>query len=86
MNGARYYWMGEEQMTSARKLKTALTSGTELDSFRELQARLLKGASERIHADIEEAQRRGLIDATGKRTSRDLPEDMLPSAKRDFGG
>jgi len=73
-------------MTSARKLKTAPTSGTEFDSFRELQARMLKGAGERIRADIQEAQRRGLIDATGKRTSRELPEDMLPCAKRDFGG
>jgi hypothetical protein len=73
-------------MTSARKLKPAPASGGEFDSFGELQARLLKGASERIRADIREAQRRGLIDATGKRTTRELPEDMLPAARRDFGG
>ena len=39
-------------MASARKLKGAPASGREFDSFRGLQARLLKGASERIHADI----------------------------------
>jgi hypothetical protein len=73
-------------MTSARKLKGAPASRTELDTFHALEARLMKGAAERIHADVQEAQRRGLIDASGKRTSHELPEDMLPRAKRDFGG
>jgi hypothetical protein len=73
-------------MTSARKLKGAPTSGADVDKFRALEARLLKGAAERIHADVQEAQRKGLIDAEGRRIPRKLPADMLPGAKRDFGG
>jgi hypothetical protein len=73
-------------MTSARKLKSAPASRADVDTFRALETRLLKGAAERIHADVQEALRRGLIDAKGRRIPRKLPEDMLSGAKRDFGG
>jgi hypothetical protein len=73
-------------MTSARKLKGARASRADVDTFRALETRLLAGAAERIHADVQEAQHKGLIDAEGRRIPRNLPEDMLSGAKRDFGG
>ena len=56
------------------------------DSFESLQARLLSGAAQRIHADVEEAKRRGLSDGQGRRIAGDLPEEMRAGAERDFGG
>lgn len=75
-------------MGSLRKLELAPNPANEVepDSFPSLQARLLAGAAERIHADVEEAKRRGLIDGTGRRVSSELPKDMQPGAKQDFGG
>jgi hypothetical protein len=58
----------------------------ELEDFRALQARLLAGAAERIHASVERAQQLGLIDEHGNLLFTDLPEDMQPGAERDFGG
>ncbi len=58
----------------------------ERESFEALEARLLKGAGERIRAFVEEAQRRGLMDAEGRRISKEVPDDMKPGADRDFGG
>jgi hypothetical protein len=56
------------------------------ESFEALEARLLAGAAVRIRADIEEAQRLGIIDEHGNLLSDELPEDMQPGAQRDFGG
>jgi hypothetical protein len=56
------------------------------ETFDEMEARLLAGARERIRADVAEAERLGLIDAAGNLLFEDLPEDMQPGAKRDFGG
>jgi len=56
------------------------------DSFESLQARLLLGAEQRIHSDVEQAMRMGLIDGQGRRTSTELPDEMMPGAERDFGG
>ena len=55
-------------------------------TFDALHARLLVGAAERIHADVAELQRLGIIDAEGRRISNELPADMQPGAERDFGG
>ena len=58
----------------------------ELEDFRALQKRLLAGAAERIHADIQRAIELGVIDEHGNRLSKEWPPDMQPGAKRDFGG
>jgi hypothetical protein len=58
----------------------------ELEDFRALQARLLAGGAERIHASVARAQQLGLIDEHGNLLFTDLPEDMQPGAERDFGG
>lgn len=58
----------------------------DLEDFRALQKRLLAGAAERIHAHVQRAQELGLIDDRGNLLFTDLPEDMQPGAKRDFGG
>jgi hypothetical protein len=58
----------------------------ELEDFRALQKRLLAGAAERIHADVQRLMELGVIDEKGNRLSREWPADMQPGAKRDFGG
>jgi len=54
----------------------------ELKDFRALQARLLAGAAERIHADIERAIELGMIDEQGSRLWKEWPPDMQPGAQR----
>ena len=46
----------------------------------------LQGAGERVKAAAEVLERLGIADKTGKRVSKDLPEDMREEAGRDVGG
>jgi hypothetical protein len=71
--------------TDARVIESSSTE-SELEDFRALQARLLAGAAERIHAEVKRAQQLGLIDEDGNLLFTDLPEDMQPGAERDYGG
>jgi len=54
----------------------------ELKDFRALQARLLAGAAERIHADIERAIELGMMDEQGSSLWKEWPPDMQPGAQR----
>lgn len=40
----------------------------------------------RLHAQVQEAIRMGIIDEKGNLLKHDLPEDMREDADRDFGG
>jgi hypothetical protein len=71
-------------MASKATVSDAQPASEELEDFRALQKRLLAGAAERIHADVQRAQELGLIDEQGNLRFTDLPEDMQPGAKRDF--
>jgi hypothetical protein len=71
--------------TKPRELDTARVAD-DLAHVREVEARVLAGAYERIHADMERARQLGLIDEHGNRISKEWPVDMQPGAKRDFGG
>ena len=73
-------------MAIVSELKNDTQAGVERESFEVLETRLLKGAAERIRADIEEARRLGIIDEHGNLLSDELPEDMRSGAQRDFGG
>jgi hypothetical protein len=56
----------------------------DLVHMREVEARVLAGAYERIHAEVVRAQQLGIIDEHGNLLSDDLPDDMQPGAERDF--
>ena len=43
-------------------------------------------AVERVKAAARELQKKGIIDAQGRRIRQDLPPDMQENADRDFGG
>jgi len=58
----------------------------DLEQVRATEARVLAGAAERIHAEVERAKKLGIIDEQGRLLSKELPDDMQPGAKRDFGG
>ena len=73
-------------MGSVNMLKPKRGPTAEVESVDAGIARVLGGAAERIHADVIELRRRGLIDAEGRRISTELPDDMKPGAQRDFGG
>ena len=73
-------------MASATTVKPESLGTIQRESFEALEARLLVGAAIRIRADIEEAQRLGIIDEHGNLLSDELPDDMQPGAQRDFGG
>jgi hypothetical protein len=73
-------------MATSSTLKIEPVTSAEAESFDVRHARVFAGAAARIHADIAEMRRRGLIDAEGNPTSDELPDDMKPGALRDFGG
>jgi hypothetical protein len=43
-------------------------------------------AGERIHAAFHRLRSLGIVDEQGELLSQELPADMRPGAKRDFGG
>lgn len=57
----------------------------ERENFRALQSRLLAGAAERIHADMEHARQLGLIDEHGNRISKEWPAEMRPLTESSTG-
>ena len=71
-------------MATAAKPDLAVPAHQE--TFDEMEARLLAGAQQRINADVADAMRLGIIDAEGHRIDKELPYEMQPGAKRDFGG
>jgi len=73
-------------MAVVSEVKNDTQAEVERESFEVLEARLLKGAAERIRADIEEGRRLGIFAKHGNLLSDELPEDMRPGAQRDFGG
>jgi hypothetical protein len=50
----------------------------DLAHMREVEARVLAGAYERIHADLERARQLGVIDKHGNRISKEWPLEMRP--------
>jgi len=73
-------------MATKAIVSDAQSVGEELENFRALQARLLAGARNRIHADIQRAIELGVIDEHGNVLSKEWHPDMQPGAERDFGG
>jgi len=73
-------------MATKTIVSDAQPASEELEDFRALQKRLLAGAAERIHADVQRLMELGVIDEQGNRLSKEWPADMQPGAKRDFGG
>jgi hypothetical protein len=71
--------------TKPRELDTPPVAD-DLAHMREVEARVLAGAYDRIHASVERAKQLGLIDDKGNLLFTDLPDDMQPGAQRDFGG
>jgi len=55
----------------------------EMDEF---DRQVIDAGMERVHAEIADLQRKGLLDAQGKLTVKELPRDMQEGAERDFGG
>jgi hypothetical protein len=54
-----------------------------IDEFTRL---VLAEGDKRLHAQIQEAIRLGIIDEKGNLLKHELPEDMREDAERDFGG
>jgi hypothetical protein len=70
--------------SSARQERSQTVDGHEDASFRALEARLLGGAAQRIHVDVERAKRLGLIDNEGRRSATELPEEMIGRLNESF--
>jgi hypothetical protein len=56
------------------------------DEMAELDEREERKAGERIEAAFNRLRVPGIVDEEGELLRLDLPADMLPGAKRDFGG
>ncbi len=57
----------------------------DLAHVQEVEARVLAGAYERIHADMERARQLGFIDEHGNRISKEWPVEMRPSTEFSTG-
>jgi hypothetical protein len=55
----------------------------EMDEF---DRQVITAGMERVRVEIDQLRRRGLLDAQGKLTTKELPADMREDADRDFGG
>jgi hypothetical protein len=60
-----------------------LDDACEMDEF---DRQVIAAGMERVHAEIGDLQRKGLLDAQGKLTLKELPRDMQEGTERDFGG
>ena len=54
--------------------------------FEEFMSTVIAEGDKRLHAQVEEAIRLGIIDKKGNLLRRELPDDMREEAERDFGG
>lgn len=54
--------------------------------FERFMKKVLAEGEKRLHAQVQEAIRMGIIDEKGNLLKHDLPEDMREDADRDFGG
>ena len=54
--------------------------------FNEFMNHVISEGEKRLHAQVQEAIRLGIIDEQGNLLKHDLPEDMREEAERDFGG
>jgi hypothetical protein len=57
----------------------------DLTHMREVEARVLAGAYEPIHADLERARQLGVIDEHGNRVSKEWPPEVRPLAAPPTG-
>ena len=55
-------------------------------AFDEFTRMVIAEGDKRLHAQVQEAIRMGIIDEKGDLLKHDLPEDMREEAERDFGG
>lgn len=60
-----------------------MTDDEALDAFTRM---VIAEGDKRLHAQVQEAIRMGIIDEHGNLLKHDLPEDMREDAERDFGG
>jgi len=79
-------WSERQTMATKSEVLDVLPAADPLAHSREVEARVLAGAYERIHAEVVRAQQLGIIDEHGNLLCDDLPDDMQPGAQRDFGG
>jgi hypothetical protein len=54
--------------------------------FDDFMNKVIAEGDKRLHAQVQEAIRLGIIDEHGNLLKHDLPEDMREDAERDFGG
>jgi hypothetical protein len=73
-------------MATNPKVLEPIPAADDLAHVREVEARVLAGAYERVHAEVVRMQQLGIIDEHGNRISKQWPPDMQPGAQRDFGG
>jgi hypothetical protein len=56
------------------------------EALDEFTRAVIAEGDKRMHAQVQEAIRLGIIDEKGNLLKHDLPEDMREEAGRDFGG
>ena len=79
-------YSGYQLYDSEAELKWATVNTEDLHEMAEFDEQEEQKAGERIHAAFQKLRSLGIVDESGELLSRELPADMCPGAKRDFGG
>jgi len=78
-----------EIAVSTTRFKELTAANVDLDDpeeWAEFIRQDIERAGERIREAVKQLQDRGIIDAEGRLIPGDLPPDMAPDSKTDFGG
>ena len=74
-----------EVATNPKVLEPTPTAEDDLAHMRDVEARVLAGAHERIHAEVVRAQQLGIIDEHGNLLSKEWPPEMQPLTASSTG-
>jgi pyruvate/2-oxoglutarate dehydrogenase complex dihydrolipoamide dehydrogenase (E3) component len=73
-------------MPTAKRLTIETVNLDDEREVDEFDRQVIAAGMERVRAEIQELQQKGLLDRHGKPMLKELPRDMREGADRDFGG
>ncbi len=79
-------YLGNSSMIQKTELTWATVNTGDLDEMAEFNEQEARKAGERVKAAFQHLRDLGIVDEHGDLIDNELPPDMRPGAKRDFGG
>jgi len=80
------YYENEVSITRHKELTTANVNFDDPEELAEFMRQQVERAGIRIREAVKKLQEQGILDAEYNLIPKDLPPDMAPDSKADFGG